>query len=301
MNRIYQIVLFLITLTLVGQAAAVNIAVVVWRGETIAEKGFVDELNRLGLNPQIEIFDTNQDRKQLTNILRQRLQANLNHYDYVYTFGTTVSETVKTFLKGAKPQIFNIVADPVGSALIAEDRLGRDNTIGVTNSVATEKQIENARTVFSFKHLAVPYNPRESNSTLVIAKLKEAGQRYGFSVEPVRIQPDDDHWVASLQPIFDSKTVDAVYLPPDSYLISQADKVIALFNDKKIPTICAVSQYLKKGCLMGTVANYETLGKMAAGIVDRLQKGEVIAGISLASDPTPTFQVNEALKSQLGL
>ncbi len=301
MNIYIKALLATITLGFVGNACSMNIAVVVWRGETIAEHGFASELNRLGHQPVIDVFDAGQDRKQLAYILRQRLQPNLDHYDFVYTFGTTVSETVKTFLNGARPQIFNIVADPLGSALVNNQLMGTNNIIGVTNTVPTDKQIANARTILKFNSLAIPYNPREINSALIIGQLKALGQEQGFTVLPVRVRPDDNIWQEDLKPVLDTHSVDAVYLPPDSFMISKADKVVPLLNNARVPTICAVAQYIKHGCLMGTVADYETLGKLAANIVNRLAQGEAVSQIPLQFDPAPIFKVNQPLLQELGL
>ncbi|OZG75485.1 hypothetical protein BTA51_00950 [Hahella sp. CCB-MM4] len=290
-----------VTLGFVGEAFSMNIAMVVWRGETIAEKGFVGELNRLGHHPAIDVFDAGQDRKQLAYILRQKLQPNLNQYDYVYTFGTTVSETVKTFLNGVRPQIFNIVADPLGSSLVDPKLMGTGNIIGVTNTVPADRQIANARTIMKFKSLAIPYNPREINSALIIGQLKTLGREQGFTVLPIRVRPDENLWQEDLKPVLEAQSVDAVYLPPDSFMISKADIVVPLLNNARVPTICAVAQFIKHGCLMGTVADYETLGKLAANIVDRLTKGESVSQIPLQFDPEPIFKVNQTLLKALDL
>ncbi|WP_020410584.1 ABC transporter substrate-binding protein [Hahella ganghwensis] len=299
MKTYTRVILLIITLCFVGKAFSMNIAMVVWRGETIAERSFISELNRLGHQPAIDVFDAGQDRKQLAHILRQRLQPNLNHYDYVYTFGTTVSETVKTFLNGERPQVFNIVADPLGSSLVSNGLMGIDNIIGVTNTVPADKQIANARTLLKFKSLAIPYNPREINSALIIGQLKALGQELGFSILPVRVRPDEKIWQEDLKPILNLQEVDAVYLPPDSFMISKANKIMPLLNEARMPTICAVAQYMKHGCLMGTVADYETLGRLAANIVDRLIKGENISEIPLQYDPAPIFKVNQSLLKEL--
>ncbi len=301
MNISAKTILLLFTLGFVSNSMAIDIAMVVWRGETSAEQSFVNELIRRGYHLNVDLFNARQDRTALADILRQKLYPNIDQYDYVYTFGTTVSETVKTLLHGIKPLVFNIVADPVGSDLLAQDGLGHDNIVGVTNAVPTLTQIDNARSLIRFNALGVPYNPRENNSSLVVNKLQEAGEHYGFKVIPFRIRPDDQLWRIDLRTMLTTKTIDAVYLPPDSFLISRAPELLSLLNQAQIPTICAVEEYIQHGCLMGTVADYADLGRLAADIVDRLERGIPFSQIPLEFDPAPQFRVNSALKTLLGL
>ena len=54
---------------------ALTIAMVLWRGETDAERGFRDELNRLGHHPTFVTFNANQDRTALATLLLRRGDA----------------------------------------------------------------------------------------------------------------------------------------------------------------------------------------------------------------------------------
>ena len=93
---------------------ALTIAMVLWRGETDAERGFLDELNRLGHHPTFVTFNANQDRTVLATLLRQQLLPSLADYDYIYCFGTTATAMVKSLVGNRKPLIFSIVSDPSG-------------------------------------------------------------------------------------------------------------------------------------------------------------------------------------------
>jgi hypothetical protein len=69
-----------------------HIAMIVWRGETEAEQGFKDELQALGYTVQYTIVNAGQDEKALGRLLQRDIVPNLRNFDYIYTFGTTVSE-----------------------------------------------------------------------------------------------------------------------------------------------------------------------------------------------------------------
>ena len=51
-------------------------------------------------------------------LLREDLKSKLETFDYVYTYGTTVSLAAKTIIQDKVPQIFEVVTDPVGAALL---------------------------------------------------------------------------------------------------------------------------------------------------------------------------------------
>ena len=116
-------------------AQALTIAMVLWRGETDAERGFRDELNRLGHHPTFVTFNANQDRTVLATLLRQQLLPSLTDYDYIYCFGTTATAMVKSLVGNRKPLIFSIVSDPVGAGFLSDDKTENQMVAGTSNMV----------------------------------------------------------------------------------------------------------------------------------------------------------------------
>ncbi|HHQ4654457.1 TPA: hypothetical protein ACSPZZ_003721 [Aeromonas hydrophila] len=113
---------------------ALTIAMVLWRGETDAERGFRDELNRLGHHPTFVTFNANQDRTVLATLLRQQLLPSLADYDYIYCFGTTATAMVKSLVGNRKPLIFSIVSDPVGAGFLSDDKTENQMVAGTISS-----------------------------------------------------------------------------------------------------------------------------------------------------------------------
>src|SRR5262249_61206608 len=95
-------------------AKDLKIAMVLWRGETDAEKGFRAGLKDLGHPAQFVVMNANQDRAELGRLLRDELKPRLETFDYVYAYGTTVALAAKTIVQDKVPLLFNIVVDPVG-------------------------------------------------------------------------------------------------------------------------------------------------------------------------------------------
>jgi len=110
-----------------------KIAMVLWRGETKAESGFKDGLKELGYSVRYTIFDAEQNRTKLDEILA----PGLSHFDYVYSFGTTASQVTRRRARNRIPHIFNIVTAPVESGIVKSMESSGGNVSGVSPMIPT--------------------------------------------------------------------------------------------------------------------------------------------------------------------
>lgn len=93
---------------LLASSNNLEIAMLLWRGETEAEAGFQAGLRKLGYTVRYTILNANQDKGELGYLLRE-LRPKLQEFDYIYTFGTTVSKMTRAVVDDQVPQIFNLV------------------------------------------------------------------------------------------------------------------------------------------------------------------------------------------------
>src|SRR5437899_12377258 len=118
-----------------ASAKALKIAMILWRGETEAEKGFQQGVKEFGYSVQYTVMNAGQDRTELGRLLRDNLEPKLETFDYVYVFGTTVASATRSIVQDRVPQIFNIVADPVGAGIVQSLDSSGGNIAGVTNEI----------------------------------------------------------------------------------------------------------------------------------------------------------------------
>jgi len=85
---------------LATQGKSLKIAMVLWRGETPAEQGLRDRLEELGYSVEYVVYDADQDREKLAEILREKIGPKIKDFDYVYCFGTNVTKMAKVSLEG---------------------------------------------------------------------------------------------------------------------------------------------------------------------------------------------------------
>ncbi len=279
---------FVLLLLLALPAHALSIAMVLWRGETAAEAGFLAELTHLGYQATITTYNADQDRTALATMLRQQMLPKLAEYDYIYTFGTTATTMTKSLVANRKPLIFNVVSDPVGADILSEDKAQNSMVAGVSNMVPMALQLANASEhLATGKRLLLPFNPREQNTLLVADMLLNEAKRYQWQMVTWRMAPDPRRLDNELKRLQQDAKNDIVFLAADSYLLSIAPRLLNALNEAAIPTICSAELFVEHGCSVGTISSYEALGKMAAGIIHRHQQGTALQDIPLQTDPHP--------------
>ncbi len=100
--------------------------------------------------------------------------------------------------------------------------------------------------------------------------------------------------VKNLKKLIDKTVVvDAVYLPNDSFLISQAKLIGAQLRVARVKSIGSIKDFVCNGVLMGHVVDYYRLGRAVATIVDRHQKGENLGEIPVYRVLDPTLMINK--------
>jgi ABC-type uncharacterized transport system substrate-binding protein len=285
-----------------AEAKNLKIAMILWRGETEAEKGFRDAMKDLGYSVQYTVMSAGQDRGELGRLLREELKPKLDGLDYVYSWGTTVTLAAKSIVPDKTPLIFVIVADPVGAGVIPSMEASGVNITGASNEVSLELQLKTALTLFPFKRLGILFNPREKNSMAIREKLTEVARPLGIEVVDVRSAPVQDMLQDNLKKLRDKTiAVDAVYLPADSFHLTNAKLIGAELKAARIRSIASIDVYIDHGALTGVVPDYYKLGKAAAMIVHRNQGGRKLHDMPVETDKDPLLKINGATSRALGV
>ena len=300
MKNIVFRLLFLILVTLLvfsnsllAGEKSLKIAMILWRGETRAESGFKDGLKELGYSAEYIIINAGQDIKKL-GLLLSKLKPKFDEFDYIYTFGTTVSRRTRVIVNDRVPQIFNVVTDPVGAGIVQGMESSGGNIGGLSNKIPISLQIKNALEVIKFNKLGIFFNPREKNSMIIRKELYNIAKDFDFEVIDLRSPPVQKMLQENLQKVIDkSILVDAVYLPSDSFLVSNAELIGSKLRAAKVKSIGAIKSFIENGALLGVVFDNYQLGRTVAKIVDRHQKGEKLQNIPIEKVEKPYLVINK--------
>ena len=288
--------------TLFAANKDLRIAMVQWRGETEACRGFKDGLKEMGYSVQYTVLNATQNRSTLGGLLREQLLPNLKKFNYVYSYGTTASKMTETVVNDEVPQVFSNVAAPVESGIAASMKSSGRNMSGTSNRVPLSLQIKIVRKAVPFNKLGIMFNPREKNAMVIREALYDIAKDQNFEVVDLRATPGGDTLEKNLEMIGDrSVNVDAVYLPLDSYHMTKAGLIGSTLRSAKIPTIAAQKKYVQDGALIGVIPDYYALGKEVARIVDQAQKGERLKDIPIVTPAQPLVMVNQTTSQALGI
>lgn len=278
-----------------------KIAMLLWRGETAAEAGFKEGIQELGYHTTFDIFDSTQDLSKLGAIL-QAINKNPGAYDYIYTFGTTVSRRAQVVIGGQIPQIFNIVTDPVAAGIVDSLDSPGSPISGGTDKIGIAQQLDKVSRWLTFEKLGLFFNPREKNSLIIRNELHRYGKERGFEVIDFRSPPVDQVLAKNLADLNKNPgIVDAVYLAPDSYLTSEAALIGAQLRQAKIMSISQIRSLIEHGVLIGVAGDYYDLGKSVATIVDRHQKGTPLENIPVEHFTNFKLLINQTTAELLEL
>jgi len=295
------VILLVFSNSLLAGEKSLKIAMVLWRGETRAESGFKDGLKEFGYSAEYIIINAGQDIKKL-GVLLSKLKPKFDEFDYIYTFGTTVSRRTRVIVNDRVPQIFNVVTDPVGAGIVQSMESSGGDISGMSNAIPISVQIKSALEVIKFNNLGIFFNPREKNSMITREELNNVAKDLDFEVIDLRSPPVQKMLQENLQKLIDeSIPVDAVYLPSDSFLVSNAKLIGSQLRTAKVKSIGAIKSFIENGVLMGVVIDYYQLGRAVAKIVDRHQKGEKLQNIPIEKVEEPYLVINKTTSDILNI
>src|SRR5258705_3260813 len=214
-----------------------RIYAITFRGMTDVEKGFQDYFAARRIPVQITFRDLNRDNTRMPGFLEEIRRTKP---DLVYTWGTSVTLGVVGTFDNIDPQVhiqdipvvFTLVAAPVLAKIARNLKNPGRNVTGVFHGAPTEAQIRAMASYRPFKSLGILYTPTEQNSVVVVEEVREVSKRLGFTVVARPLKLDANKKVTSegapemVRELKLRDGVDWLYLPPDSYLGTQAQKVI---------------------------------------------------------------------------
>ena len=277
------VVLLFVAATLVADVDALaqlqtrpyRIYAITFRGMTDVEKGFQDYFAARRIPVQITFRDLNRDNSRMPGFIEEIRRTKP---DLVYTWGTSVTLGVVGTYDGVDPQqhitdipvVFTLVAAPVLAKIVRDLKNPGRNVTGVYHVAPTEAQIRAMASYRPFKSIGILYTPTEQNSVVVVEEVREVSKRLGFSVIAKPLKLDANKKVTAegapeMVRELKQQNAEWLYLPPDSYLGTQAKSVIIpAAMSVGLPTFASTEQLMETGALTGLVSRYHAIGQFTA-------------------------------------
>lgn len=272
-------------------AADYKVLIATWRGCEEACQGFKDYLQEKGLSAEIIERDADQRDEALPAILAEARAAEV---DLILSWGTSVTQGLAGTLADRDdpafnneiPQVFMIVADPVGSGIVESlERTGRPNITGTFNRMPEEVIVQTIRNYHPpFSRLGLLYNTNEKNSVLKRDELAQLADEMDFALiaREMPLHPDglpraED--IASQVAGLKDEKVDFIYLGSSSFLRENGAAFTAAVVEQGIPLISPYEELVRDAqALISVAARYYDVGRLAGSQAERILVGEAAPG-----------------------
>lgn len=290
-----------------------RIFAITYRGRTEVERGFADYFAARGLPVEIAWHDIALDPSRLPALVGE---IRRERPDLVYTWGTGVTLGIagrwdapdsRRYVRDI-PVVFSLVAAPVGAGIVRDRRAPGRPVTGVCHVASLESQLQAMTSYRPWRRLAMLHSSNEPNSAAVLRELQALGRRRGFEVlaRPFRTgaagQPVADG-AGQVVAGFKAAGADWLYMPPDSFLGTQArGLVVPAALAAGLPAFASTEQLMASGALLGLVSHYYSVGQFAAYKAQQILSGQAPADrIPVETLTRLSLQVDLRVARRLGV
>lgn len=283
-----------------AQTQPLQLLMVLWRGETAAEQGFLNELKRQSVAVEITRINANQDRNRLAGQL-WTLAPTIDQFGIVYSFGTTASVMAKTIIQGRRPQLYSMVSNPEEAGLEPASPTSPPLT-GSTDAIPARLRLDIARQLFKIERIGFLFNSREQNAQVQLEELQRLCEEMGIVLEILRVAPNSESLANQLSRLQSgSVAIDTLYLPSDSYIISQSKLIMEALKLAPYRVIGATQTFVRDGALLAVAPDYDALGRSLAGRLLELQAEGFHSHLAPITVEHPRIIYNEATRLRLNI
>jgi putative tryptophan/tyrosine transport system substrate-binding protein len=226
-----------------------------------AKEGFIAQVKK-DFGDKVTIIEQNaQGSVTQAQAIASSFKANSSITAF-YAIATPAVQALKSEIKD-RPIVFAAVTDPIGLHL----RGPNSNITGATDMADIQKQIRIVKELLpNLKKIAILYNPGESNSAILVKKMKEELSKYNIEFQDNGANSQADVAAASQHAV---QNAQAILIPTDN-TISSAFPIVKQIADKaKIPIISTWTGE-KDAPLMQFGVDYTQSGVQAAELIKQI-------------------------------
>ncbi|MDD2494600.1 MAG: ABC transporter substrate-binding protein [Tissierellia bacterium] len=263
-----------------------------------AREGFVDEMEKLGINIEVDYVNAQGDTSN-TQVIAEKFAK--DKVDLIYSIATLSTQAAKKATENTDiPVLFTAVTDPVYSQIVkATDEIDA-NVTGVTDKVEAKEILKLAKDLKDgAKVVGIIYNTGESNSEIQIEEVKAAASELYMTVETVGITSVND--IPQAMNTLAEK-IDVLYMISDNMVASAIQLVSNLAIEKNIITLSTIESQAADGVLISNGLSYTELGRQTAAMAKKILVDKVdIKDIHVESPTELKKIVNSKTMEALGL
>lgn len=280
-----------------GQRQPADIAMVLFRGMTRAENGFLDSLKKSAeFDVRVTVFDAAQDQAKLQEIISKLEKG---QYKLIYVFGTTATQQVMKRIKDT-PIVFNIVQRPIEAGIIKDWDSSDNNVTGASNYVSMESAFKTLGLLLHIHKLGFLYYVKDPSTGYQKTDILKQQRKFGFSMVELPIWSKETI-SDTLKLLLDEKP-EAVMIPADSFVKANGGAIFATLNKHRIPSIVVIPEMVREnGALLALGPDYYTLGQLAAENALQILKGKRPSELPIRRVNQLNMVINQRTADKLGI
>lgn len=272
------------------------------RPESQAIKGLRDGLKELGYkerkNILVEIRNAKGDRAALKPAVDELVGKKFN---LIFTTGTRATQVAQAATKEI-PIVFSHPADPVALGLVKSMERPGGNVTGVAGlaSQMTGKRLEALKEILPTVrrvHIYYDSNNPYSKENFLFAKKEAVKLRLEVAEHPIKSADELKSSMSQLQ----KGDGDVLFHVPDDLVEGQAEFLFDIARQKGLPTMFNEEIWAIKGGLAAYGPSYYQMGRQAAGLVDKILKGQKPGNLPVERANKFDLVINFRVANTMGL
>ena len=231
-----------------------------------------------GKNVQYDFHNAKGDRGTLKKLAQKSVQ---DKPDLIVTSSTTATAPVAKATEGTNlPVVFLSAGNPL--AFVKSYASSGNNLTGISTSSIdlTGKRLELLKELDPKvrRLVALHHTPGVSYQENLRA-VEEATKKLGLVLVNINISTEEER-TSAISGVT-RKMGDAVFIPPDAFVIAAMKEIVQQTIKERLPTIAPTVVDIKRGALATYGADYYSLGQQGAVLVDKILRGARPADLPL--------------------
>lgn len=193
--------------------------------------------------------------------------------DLIVAEGASAAHAAKNATNSI-PIVIGHAADPVGTGLVTSLARPVGNVTGLSDftlGVITKRLELLKEVVPAASRMAIMLNPSNPTNPLQLRDLQAMAPALGVTTVPFEVKNPDD--VKPAFAMMNKARMEAVIVIGDPMFGALRTQLLQIINNRRLPAIWAMREYVLAGGLMSYGADFDDLFRRAAIYVDKILKG----------------------------
>ncbi|WP_040284653.1 ABC transporter substrate-binding protein [Tessaracoccus massiliensis] len=256
--------------------------------EAMAEAGYAE-----GEQLEIDFQNAQGDQSTITNIANTFASSD---YDGFLAIATPTAQALANAITD-RPIVFGAVTDPVAAGLTQSWDAPDGNVTGVSDMNPMEAQLDLIKEVApDVATVGIVYSSGEVNSEVQVTEAEKAAESRGIEIVTATVTNSSE-----VQQAAESLDVDAYLLPTDNTVVSAAESLVQVAEQKSVPVFASDESTMERGASAGLSVNYTQQGRDAAAVLLKMLDGTPASEIPVETQKEFDLFVNEAAATAQGI